>query len=205
MIKITTGFLALIAFAGLVQAADPALTPAERAHAIQLLQDSQKEFLSYVDGLSAAQWNWKSAPERWSVGETAEHILLAEGLLFNAVQGAVASPVNPDWETKTKGKTEFIEKVMVDRSHKATAPEQIVPHGKMTREEVIQKYKEARATTLKFAEETQVALKEHTFEHPFPVFGTLNAYQWLIYVPLHNMRHNQQIAEVKATPGFPKE
>jgi len=47
-------------------------------------------------------------------------------------------------------------------------------------------------------------LKEHTVDHPFPVFGTLNAYQWLIYVPLHNMRHDQQIAEVKASPGFPK-
>jgi DinB superfamily len=201
MMKIAVAVLGL---AGFLQAADSAMTTAERAHAIQLLQDSQKEFLSYVEGLTDEQWNWKSAPERWSVGETAEHIMLAEGLLFSAVQGAVASPVNPDWETKTKGKTEFIEKVMVDRSHKATAPEQIVPHGKLTREETIQKYKEGRARTMKFAEETQVALKEHTFEHPFPVFGTLNAYQWLIYIPLHNMRHDQQIAEVKASPGFPK-
>ncbi len=202
--RIALALMASIALPGLIQAADPALTPAERAHAIQLLQDSQKEFLSYVDGLTDAQWNYKAGPDRWSVGETAEHIVLAEGLLFGAVQQAVASPVNPDWETKTRGKTEFIEKVMVDRSHKAVAPEAIVPSGKLTREEVIQRYKEARAKTLKFAEETQVALKEHTFDHPFPVFGTLNAYQWLIYVPLHNMRHDQQIAEVKASPGFPK-
>jgi hypothetical protein len=74
----------------------------------------------------------------------------------------------------------------------------------MSREEVIQRYKDQRARAIQFAEETQVALKEHTVDHPFPVFGTLNAYQWLIYVPLHNMRHNQQIAEVKASPGFPK-
>jgi hypothetical protein len=49
-----------------------------------------------------------------------------------------------------------------------------------------------------------VPLKEHTVDHPFPIFGTLNAYQWLIYIPLHNMRHDQQIAEVKASPGFPQ-
>ena len=36
------------------------------------------------------------------------------------------------------------------------------------------------------------------------VFGTLNAYQWLIYIPLHNLRHEKQIAEVKATKGYPK-
>ena len=90
---------------------------------------------------------------------------------------ALAAPPNPDWEAKTRGKTEFIEKVMVDRSHKAQAPEQIVPHGKLTHEEVIQRYKAGRAKTLKFAEETVLPLKEHTADHPFPVFGTLNAYQ----------------------------
>ena len=32
----------------------------------------------------------------------------------------------------------------------------------------------------------------------------LNGYQWLIYAPLHTMRHDKQIAEVKATPEYPK-
>ncbi|MGD0302228.1 MAG: DinB family protein, partial [Bryobacteraceae bacterium] len=189
--------LAVLTFAGSLHAADPALTPAERAHALQLLEDSQKEFLALVDGLNDAQWTFKPGPDRWSVGETAEHIVLAEALLFGSVQRAVDAPPNPDWETKTRGKTEFIEKVMVDRTHKAIAPEAIQPHAKMSREEVIQRYKDQRARAIQFAEETQVPLKEHTVDHPFPVFGTLNAYQWLIYVPLHNMRHDQQIAEVK--------
>jgi broad-specificity NMP kinase len=51
----------------------------ERAHLIKLLQDSQKEYLSYVENVSEAQWNWKPGQDRWSVGETAEHILLARG------------------------------------------------------------------------------------------------------------------------------
>jgi len=196
--------VAVLTFAGSLHAADPALTPAERAHALQLLEDSQQEFLALVDGLNDAQWTFKPGPDRWSVGETAEHIVLAEAALFGSVQRAVDAPPNPDWEIKTRGKTEFIEKVMVDRTHKAIAPEAIQPHAKMSREEVIQRYKDQRAHAIQFAEETQVALKEHTVDHPFPVFGTLNAYQWLIYVPLHNMRHDQQIAEVKASPGFPK-
>jgi len=202
--KIAFAVLAASAVAGTLQASDPALTPAEREHAVQLLENSKKEFLSMVEGLSDAQWNYKSAPDRWSVGETAEHIVLAETLLFGGVQRAVDSPPNPDWETKTRGKTEFLEKVMVDRSHKAKAPEPIQPHGQLSREEVIQHFNEVRAHTMQFIEQTDVALKEHTADHPFPIFGTLNAYQWLIYIPLHNMRHNQQIAEVKASPGFPK-
>ena len=186
-----------------LSAADPHMTVDERAKVIRLLQSSQQEFLSSVDGLTDEQWNYKPGPDRWSVGETAEHILLSEGLLFAFVQQALASDPRRDWEAKTGKKTEFLERVMVDRSHQAQAPEAIKPRG-LTRAEILARYKEARAGTLKFSEETTVALKEHTAEHPFPVFNTLNAYQWLIYIPLHNMRHDQQIAEVKASPGFPK-
>jgi len=176
----------------------------ERAKAIKLLKDSLAETLDALEKLSDAQLKFKSAPDRWSVLECAEHIMLSETLLFDAVKRAADTKPNPDWEAKTKGKTEFLEKVMVDRKGKAQAPETIVPSGKLSREQVIQKLKEARATTLKFAEQTQVPLKEHTFDHPSPVFGTLNAYQWLIYIPLHNVRHNLQIAEVKADANFPK-
>jgi hypothetical protein len=179
------------------------MTADERAKAIKYLKDSQKEFLAAVEKLSDEQWNYKPAPERWSVGQTAEHIALSEGQIFAAVTAALQAPANPEWEAKTKGKTEFIEKVLVDRSRKASAPESLVPSGK-TRAEIMNLFQESRAKTLKFAEETQAPLKEHTQDHPFPVFGTLNAYQWLIYVPLHHMRHNLQIAEAKASEGFPK-
>jgi hypothetical protein len=87
-------------------AADPHITSADRAKLIRYLQDSQTEFLSYIDGISDAQWTWKSAPERWSVAETAEHLVLAESFLFDLAQKAIASTPNPDWEVQTKGKTE---------------------------------------------------------------------------------------------------
>ncbi len=191
-------------FCSVLPAAEPAMTPEERAKAIKLMRDSQKEFLEAVEKLSEAQWAYKPAPERWSVGEVAEHIMLSEGLLFGTVQKALAEKPNPDWEAKTAGKNEFLERALLNRERKAQAPEALKPQGKWTKAEILARFKEARAKTLKFTEETNAPMKEHTLDHPFPVFGTLNAYQWLIYVPLHNMRHNQQIAEVKADAGFPK-
>ncbi len=176
----------------------------ERAKVIKLLNDSYKDTLETLESLSDEQLKFKAAPEKWSVLEVAEHIMLTEGVLYGAMEKALASKPNPEWETKTKGKTEFLEKVMVNRTTKAQAPESIVPTGKLSRVEVIARLKEARSKTLKFAEETQLPLKVHTTDHPFPVFGTLNAYQWLIYIPLHNIRHNLQIAEVKADANFPK-
>jgi len=184
-------------------AADAHMTAEERTKVMTYLEDSRKEFLAAIDGVTEEQWKWKPAPERWSVGETAEHIVLAEAALFGNVQKAIASAPNPAWEEKTKGKTEFIEKVMAPRLGKATAPEPIVPSGKMTQTQVRETFLKQRVEIEKFAKETDVGLKEYTAEHPFPVFSTLNAYQWLIYGPLHTMRHDKQIAEVKATAGYP--
>jgi len=185
-------------------AADAHMTADERAQVLNWLQESRTEFLAAIDGVTPEQWKWKPTPERWSVGETAEHIVLAEGLLFGNVRKAVAAPVNPAWEEKTKGKTEFIERVVAPRVGKAQAPEPIVPTGNLTPEEVKAKFEVQRAEIVKLAADTQVAIKEHTLDHPFPVFGTLNAYQWLIYIPLHTERHDKQIAEVKANAGYPK-
>jgi hypothetical protein len=85
----------------------------------------------------------------------------------------------------------------------AAAPDPIVPRQGLTRTQVAERFEEQRIAIVNFARETQMALKEHTVVHPFPIFGTLNAYQWLIYAPLHTMRHEKQIAAVKATPGYP--
>lgn len=178
------------------------MTKEERAKAIKLLLDSQKETLDALKGLSDAQWNYKSAPEKWSVGEVAEHIWLAEALLFGALQRALATPENANWAEQTKGKNEVLEQLLLNRNGKAQAPEQIKPTGK-TRAEIMKGLQEARAKTLQFAQDTQLPLKSHTLDHPFKVFSTLNAYQWLIYIPLHNLRHNQQILEVKTSTGFP--
>ena len=195
--------LSLISCLGLF-AADPHMTTEERAKVLHWLEESSQEFHAAIDGVSEEQWKWKPAPERWSVGETAEHIVLAEAILFESVKKAVASPENPAWEEQTKGKTEFIERVMAPRLGKAQAPEPIVPRNGLTLAQVRERFERQRVEIVKFASDTSVALKEHTVEHPFPVFGTLNAYQWLIYVPLHTERHDKQIAEVKATAGYPK-
>jgi hypothetical protein len=195
----------LLALASLpLLAADAHMTPEERAKVLGWLDESRKEYLAAIDGLSAEQWKWKAAPERWSVAETAEHIVLAEASLFERLQKAIAAPPNPDWEAKTKGKTELIERVMAPRLGKAQAPEEIVPKGNMKPAELKAQFEKQRLEIVKFATTTDLPLKEFTSEHPFQVFSTLNAYQWLIYIPLHTMRHEKQVAEVKASAGYPK-
>ena len=54
-------------------------TAKERAHLVKLLQDSQKEYLSYVENVTEAQWNWKPGQDRWSVGENRRAHLAGRG------------------------------------------------------------------------------------------------------------------------------
>jgi len=170
---------------------------------IRLLEETQTEFLELTAGLSAAQWSYQPGAGLWSVGEIAEHIVLAEGLLFARMEAALASPPNPEWEAATARKTEFIEQVLPERGRKARAPGPLVPRGQWTAEGTRARFQQARARTRQFTEQAVQPMKIHTAEHPFPIFGTLSAYQWLLYIPLHNLRHDRQIVEVKAAAGYP--
>jgi len=204
-ILVCTTLLTILTQAHTRAIGDGKITSEERAKAIKMLHDSQNELLSYIEKLSDAQWNFRPSPFKWTVGETAEHIALAEGLLFGAMERAIAAPVNPDWETKSAGKEAKLDNLLAARVGKAQAPEPIQPlKRKMSRADIMTLLKDGRAKSLKFIETTDLPLKAHTLDHPFPVFGTLNAYQWFVYIPAHNLRHNKQIAEIMSSPGFPK-
>ena len=186
------------------QTPETKMSKEDRSKVLKWLDESYAQTIASVEKLNDGQWAFKAAPEKWSVGEVVEHIMKAEGLLFAQMEKALAAPVIPDWAEKTKGKADFLERVMVKRQGKAQAPEAIVPSGKVPRAELMKQLKAARAKTRKYAVKTKDDLHSHTTDHVFPVFNTLSAYQWLIYIPLHNFRHNQQIEEVKANANFPK-
>lgn len=185
------------------QTPDPHISAEERAQVLEWLDESHRKFARAISSVSDAQWTWKPAPGEWSVGETAEHIVLAEALLFSFVTRAVGATPNPAWEEQTKGKTELLVRLLPSGEGNAVAPDPIVPRASLTRAQARERFEQQRLDIVKFARETQMALKAHTIPHPFPIFGTLNAYQWLIFGPLHTIHHDKQIADIKATPGYP--
>jgi len=174
---------------------EPRITSEERARLIQLLRDSEAEFLELTRGVTESQWTAKPAPDGWSLQQIAEHLVLGEAVMLVKVDEALASPATADWEELDARKTKFVDRVLPNRSRKATAPAPLDPHSSWTREDATARYRAGRAKTLRVVEEMDLPVKNHWAKHPFPVFDMLNAYQWLLYIPLHNMRHNQQIAE----------
>jgi hypothetical protein len=81
------------------------LTKEERDRAVDYLKQTQKEFLAAIEGLSDAQWKFKSAPDRWSIAEVAEHIAVTEDTIWQLVSGKIMkSPAAPENARKRRGK-----------------------------------------------------------------------------------------------------
>jgi DinB family protein len=184
------------------------LSQEERDKAVAELEGSKKAFLDATKGLSAAQWNFKPAPERWSVAECAKHIALSEGFIYGVItQRIMTAPANPEKKPAAAGKDDKIVAMLQDRSHKATAPEPIDPakNPPMTGEEAVKRFLENRAITIDYIKTTKDDLRDHLFDHPVPAIGTLDGYQWILLTSGHSRRHTLQILEVKADPNFPKQ
>lgn len=183
---------------------DPRLSAEERATMQRMLDESRERFRELISGLSEEQWSWKPAPDRWSVGECAEHIVKSEAALLASAEEALAKPPDPAWQEKTKGKSDFIQNVMPNRTRRAVAPQEIRPTEGMSHDEVLAEHERIRTRVRAVLADEDREFKNHLLTHPFPVFGDLNAYDWLIYVPLHTIRHSKQIAEVQQTEGYPQ-
>ena len=57
------------------------LTQAEKERALQYLESTKANIVEATKGLSSAQWNFKSAPDRWSIAQVMEHIAASEDFI----------------------------------------------------------------------------------------------------------------------------
>ena len=179
------------------------LTDADRSRAVQLLERTRDDLVAAVENLSAAQWDYRPTSDRWSIGLIIEHLGIVERGLFVQVERALARSPNPEWASETAGKDQLVEEMLTDRGTRRQAPDTVIPTGAIDRMTALQRFRDRRAATIAFAETTRKPLKAHTVDHHRPAYGTLNAYQWLIYIPFHLQRHLVQIDELKGTPRYP--
>src|SRR5665213_283648 len=111
-----TAAVLLFALAPLMATETGAMSDAERAYLVGQLEQSKKDMLASIDGLSSAQWKFKPAPEVWSVRECAEHIILAEGYIFGGSQQMLKSPAVARLDTANEKHDQEIVAGVKDRS-----------------------------------------------------------------------------------------
>jgi hypothetical protein len=194
--------IAVLAVIGATTIQAQELSQADKEHALQYLESTKKDVLDATKGLSEAQWNFKSAPDRWSVAQVMEHIAASEdfirdGLVKDKVMVSPAGP--PDRDVKKIDAA--VEAMIPDRSHKAQAPEPLVPNNRFgSPEGSLKHFLASREATEEYLRSTP-GLRDHVMDGPV---GKMDGYEFILFIAAHSERHVKQMNEVKADPNFPK-
>jgi hypothetical protein len=198
------GFAILLTVCTAVAVKAQDVSQAEKDRALAYLESTKKGVVEATKGLSDAQWNFKAAPDRWSIAEVIEHLAAAEDMIRGMNQEQVMkSPAIPARDSAELQKIDAMVVAMVpDRSHKIQAPEPLKPTNRFGSPTDAQKhFLESRATTEEYLK-TATDLRAHAIDSPMGV--KLDGYEWILLIAAHSERHTKQMLEVKADPNFPK-
>ncbi len=191
--------LALVSF----NISDSKLTDAEREAAVKELTKTKEHLLNVVDGLSEEQLNFKSSPESWSIGECVEHLAITESSFDEMLQGALQAPADPSKREEVKIEDKDLMSMIVNRDNKVKTSEAFEPSGKFgSNAETLEAFTTKREDHIDYVKNTEDDLRNHYGQLPF---GTIDAYQILLFMSGHTERHVQQMEEVMDHTDFPEE
>ena len=194
-------FIGLLVITLAAAASAQEVSQAEKDRALQYLESTKKNVLEATKGLSEAQWNFKPAPDRWSVAQVMEHIAAAEDFLRDTTKEKVMTAPAGEAGRDSKKTDEAVLMMVPDRTHKAQAPEPLVPSNRFgSPEGSVKHFSESRSATEDFLKSTG-GLRDHVMDSPM---GKLDGYEFVLFIAAHSERHTKQINEVKADPNFPK-
>ena len=181
---------------------DTTLTNAERKFAIDELNKTHDRFTSTLDGLSMEQLNYKVVADSWSIAECAEHLAISENSIFDMLMQSLNTEADPSRRDEVKLPDEQIIAMIVDRSNKVKTSKAFEPSGKYgSFEETVEEFKSKRKEHIEYIKTTQDDLRNRYQQFPF---GTIDAYQMVLFMSAHTERHIRQMEEIKEDPGFPK-
>ena len=176
------------------------LTQAERDRGVKYLEQTRDAVIAATKGLSEVQWKFKTAPDKWSVAETLEHIALGEDYMFGYVTDTVMKAPAGAPDRDVAKMDALVLQLVPDRSNKRQAPPPLVPSGRWTPAEALAHFLKSRQRTIEFMQSAP-DLRAHVADSPL---GPLDGYEWLLFIGAHSERHTKQMLEVKAAPDFPK-
>ena len=194
--------LTLLLCLAMVVPASAQISQDERAKATASLKASQKAVVKAVKGLSDAQLNYKPDSDTWSIAECLEHITISEGALTALRQETLKSNPDPNLKANLPLPDEQVVSIISDRSQKVKTRSELEPSNSFGGTDgTLAAFKKKRKASIKYIKSTDDDLRSHFYEFPF---GKVDAYQIILFMSGHTVRHVKQIKEVKNSGGFPK-
>ncbi len=154
------------------------------------INQTREILMHEIETLSFDCFNFIAKKNQWSIGQICHHLYLSEEYFIDSIIVAFESN-NKEIEIKQ------IELVL-DRSIKIESPEFAKPsYDPLTVKSVIENLHQSRKRLVmqinKIDDEETIMHKGH--EHP--LFGQLSIKQWLQLIIFHEIRHIEQIKELK--------
>lgn len=153
-------------------------------------EEAREKLLEEVAGLTDEEVNWKPSEEKWSVRQVLEHLYLMEGGIAKTIQSQLRSDEHHSTPHKPIERT-------VDRTQKVEVPDFARPGDTFyTLDELKSKLHESH-NALQKIENRVPADQLEVKSYPHPVFGDMSLAQYIPFVGYHELRHIEQIQEVK--------
>jgi hypothetical protein len=152
-----------------------------------------------VDAVPAEHRETRPAPDRWSIAEVLEHLGRVEEQITRLLSLRLsehAATLKPATDT-TSILSRLDHRLIIDRRRRVTAGERVIPRGEMGSAQALASLEVSR-TKLRELVLAYDGIAIDPVTHPHPVFGPIDAYQWLIFVGSHEARHADQIREIGA-------
>ena len=174
----------------------------ERQLVLDQLATSEARLLDLTANLTPQQWNFHETPDRWSIAEILEHVIVFENFLKGVISKTLSEDPQPDKKPFAPAKEHHVFEIATNRTTQFTAREATRPTGRFPNPaEAIAEFRKTRAETITFVEQIDGDLRSHFFAHV--ALGDLDCYQWLIVLAQHGSRHALQIEQIKADPAYP--
>jgi hypothetical protein len=165
------------------------------------IDETRRRLRTQLDNLTSAEAGARPSPEAWSVAEITEHLSMIEErlsklfpmMLMKAEAGGLHRGADKPFQPVSIA--HWLER---SRREKYVAPETARPRGTMPLAESLSRLDNSRES-LKALRPRLEALDLTGVTYPHPVFGPLDAYQWLLFLGAHEARHLRQIESVMAS------
>jgi hypothetical protein len=170
---------------------------------------------SLVPGLSPGQFNWRSAPGRWSIGACINHLNIVDGSDLAALDAAISTahaqgltgsgPFTYGWISR-----KFVASMEPAATRKFKAPKAYMPPPDSDRDQVLAEFRRISAELRRLVHKSN-GLDLARVKTSLPTLPAL--LRPLVKMPLgarlallttHDRRHLWQAQQVRNDPGFPK-
>ncbi|MGM7681480.1 DinB family protein [Cytobacillus sp. Hm23] len=151
----------------------------------------RNKILASVEELTDSQINKRSSEDKWSIAQLLRHLYDSETGLTQMIKFSLEQSNTGNLERKPLF-------MILDRTQKGKVPEGRAPSENFTtKDELLSLLAQSRQTLLRLIDEIKGEDEVEKLAISFPKFGLLSLAQCLEFIGLHELRHFEQLNEIK--------